>query len=63
MIFFSLRNVGGISIAQYSYDNGDVKGTGDTPLIWNNEIINEGIGNGFKDVCQLKRTFLHILAR
>ena len=34
-------------MAQYSYDDGDVEGTGDTPLKWNNEIINEGIRTGF----------------
>ena len=42
----SLRNIGGISIAQYSYDNGDLKGL-EPVVIWNNEIINTGIGIGF----------------
>ena len=44
-----LRYDGGLRIAEYAFNGANVKGL-TSPLIWNDEIINMGIGNSFKNL-------------
>ena len=43
----TLRYDGGLRIAEYAFNGADVQGF-TSPLIWNDEIINIGIGNSFE---------------
>lgn len=42
----TLRYQSELRMAEYAYNNDDVKGF-TSPLIWNDEIFNMGIGNSF----------------
>ena len=49
----NLRYMENVRLAQYAYNNGDVNGLV-SPLIWNDEIINLGIGNSFYNFCEFR---------
>ena len=48
----ALKYHGELRMAEYAYNNDDVKGF-TSPLIWNDEIINIGIGNSFHNLISI----------
>ena len=56
----TFRYDGGLRIAEYAYNGQDVKGL-TSPLIWNDEIINLGIGNSFDNLNSISSTSIYSL--
>ena len=56
----TLRYDGGLRIAEHAYSGDNVKGL-TSPLIWNDEIINLGIGNSFEHLNFILLTLFHKL--
>ena len=57
----TLRYDGGLRIAEYAFNGADVQGF-TSPLIWNDEIINIGIGNSLENLKFFIRFFFGSLS-